>query len=178
MKLVRALKIDRHTLRRRMDDLSIRCDYSTIKDAALDTLIKSYKVKKPDAGFRYVRGHLRSLGIRIQKQCVLNALQRVDRIGRLIRRRAVIQRQRYFTSRPNALWHCDGHHKLIKYGFVIHGFIDGNCRTVCCTVMFLSMYLIPTDHSPSCEYQQPRNHCSRTLFVCHSYIWYTIPGPW
>ena len=58
-----------------MDDLSIRCDYSTIKDAALDTLIKSYKVKKPDAGFRYVRGHLRSLGIRIQTAVVVSILK-------------------------------------------------------------------------------------------------------
>jgi len=77
-----------------------------------------------------VRGHLRSTGIRIQKQRVLDSLRRVDRIGRFIRRRAAIRRRKYFSSRPNALWHCDGHHKLIKYGFVIHGFIDGNCRTV------------------------------------------------
>ena len=88
-------------------------------------------MRKPDAGSRYVRGHLHSVGIRVQKQRVLDSLERVDRVGRFIRRCAVIRRRKYFSTRPNALWHCDGHHKLIKYGFVIHGFIDGNCRTVC-----------------------------------------------
>lgn len=97
---------------------------------------------KSDAGFRYVLGYLCSIGIRVQKQCILSALQCVDCIGRLIRKRAVIRRRRYFSSRPNALWHCDGHHKLIKYGFVIHGFIDRNCRTVCRATPFSSTCLI------------------------------------
>ena len=113
-----------------MDEFGIHSGYSSIEDAELDTLVKAYKVKKPGAGFRYVRGHLRSVGLRVQKQRVLDTLQRVDRVGRFIRKRTVIRRRKYYSSRPNALWHCDGHHKLIKYGFVIHGFIDGNCRTV------------------------------------------------
>lgn len=118
-----------------MDELGICFKYSSIGDADLDTLVKAYKVRKPGVGFRYVRGHLRSVGLRIQKQRVLDTLQRVDRVGRFIRRRGVIRRRKYFSSRPNALWHCDGHHKLIKYGFVIHGFIDGNCRTVRCSAI-------------------------------------------
>ncbi|ESK81644.1 hypothetical protein Moror_3251 [Moniliophthora roreri MCA 2997] len=28
------------------------------------------------------------------------------------------------------MWHLDGHHKLIRWGIVIHGIIDGFCRTV------------------------------------------------
>ena len=113
-----------------MDELGINLKYSLIDDTGLDALVKAYKARKPGAGFRYVHGHLRSVGLRVQKQRVLDTLQRVDRVGRFIRRHAVIRRRKYFSSRPNALWHCDGHHKLIKYGFVIHGFIDGNCRTV------------------------------------------------
>ncbi|KAI5982901.1 hypothetical protein EDC04DRAFT_2616344 [Pisolithus marmoratus] len=31
--------------------------------------------------------------------------------------------------RPNALWHMDGHHKLIRWGIVIHGIVDGYCHT-------------------------------------------------
>ncbi|KAE9382610.1 hypothetical protein BT96DRAFT_778281, partial [Gymnopus androsaceus JB14] len=34
------------------------------------------------------------------------------------------------VSRPNALWHIDGHHKLIMWGFVIHGVVDGYSRIV------------------------------------------------
>lgn len=83
-KLARVLGVHRNTLKRRINDLGISCDYSAIRDADLDLLIKGYKLKKPDAGFRYVRGYLRSLGLRVQRQRVLESLQRVDRIGRLI----------------------------------------------------------------------------------------------
>jgi len=129
--LARALGIHRNTLKKKMDEFGIRSGYSLIEDIDLDTLIRAYKIKKPSVGFRYVWGYLRSVGIRVQKQRVLDALKRTDRIGQFIRRRTTICRRKYSSSRPNALWHCDGHHKLIKYGFVIHGFIDGNCRTVC-----------------------------------------------
>ncbi|KZT03415.1 uncharacterized protein LAESUDRAFT_659772, partial [Laetiporus sulphureus 93-53] len=37
---------------------------------------------------------------------------------------------KYKFLRLNALWHCDGHHKLIHWEIVIHGFIDGFCHTV------------------------------------------------
>jgi hypothetical protein len=130
--------------------------YSLIEDLDLDTLIRTYKIQKPDAGSRYVRGHLRSVGIRVQKQRVLDSLERVDRVGRFIRRRAVIRRRKYFSSRPNALWHCDGHHKLIKYGFVIHGFIDGNCRTVrvdLARVCLNSNPPITPDHCPPSKHE-------------------------
>ncbi|KAF5309236.1 hypothetical protein D9619_012711 [Psilocybe cf. subviscida] len=39
-------------------------------------------------------------------------------------------RQKYRVPRPNALWHIDGHHKLIHWGIVIHGIADGYSRTV------------------------------------------------
>ena len=113
-----------------MDESGVHSEYSSIEDTDLDMLVRAFKVRKPEAGFRYVRGHLCSAGICVQKQRVLNSLKHVDRVGQFIRRRTVIRRWKYLSSRPNALWHCDGHHKLIKYGFVIHGFINGNCRTV------------------------------------------------
>ena len=31
---------------------------------------------------------------------------------------------------PNSLWHLDGCHKLIRWGFVIHGGIDGYSRLI------------------------------------------------
>jgi len=55
---------------------------------------------------------------------------RVDRLGMALRRREKIERRRYSVPRPNHLWHIDGHHKLIQWGIVIHGVIDGYCRTV------------------------------------------------
>ncbi|KAG2157731.1 uncharacterized protein EDB93DRAFT_1078407, partial [Suillus bovinus] len=37
----------------------------------------------------------------------------------------VKHQHKYHIRWPNALWHLDGHHKVIQWGIVIHGFIDG-----------------------------------------------------
>ncbi len=39
-------------------------------------------------------------------------------------------RRVYDVPGPNALWHLDGHHKLIHWGFVTHGCIDGYSRLI------------------------------------------------
>ena len=39
-----------------------------------------------------------------------------------------IYRRKYSVPCPNALWHIDGNHKLIRYRFVVHCCIDGYSR--------------------------------------------------
>ncbi|KAF8119403.1 hypothetical protein EV363DRAFT_1178089 [Boletus edulis] len=97
---------------------------------ALDALITSFKQRKPDSGIRYAIGFLRRQGVRVQYRRVVQSLRRVDRIGQVLRNRQVKRRRQYHVKRPNALWHIDGHHKLIRWSIVIHGIIDGFCRTV------------------------------------------------
>ncbi|KAJ7793221.1 hypothetical protein B0H14DRAFT_2253509, partial [Mycena olivaceomarginata] len=63
--------------------------------------------------------------LRVQKRRVSSSVHRVDGLGRVLRQRRVIMRRDYRVSRPHAIWHLDGHHKLILWGIVIHGFIDG-----------------------------------------------------
>ena len=41
-----------------------------------------------------------------------------------------IQRRTYSVAGPNALWHLDGNHKLIKWRLVIHRAIDGFSRMI------------------------------------------------
>ena len=41
-----------------------------------------------------------------------------------------IQRRVYCVPGPNALWHLDGNHKMIRWGLVIHGAIDGFSRVI------------------------------------------------
>ncbi|KAJ7443290.1 hypothetical protein FB451DRAFT_975144, partial [Mycena latifolia] len=60
----------------------------------------------------------------VQKERVRKSLQRVDGLGKLLRTNT-IRRRSYSVPRPNYLWHCDGHHKLIWWGIVFHGFVDG-----------------------------------------------------
>ncbi|KAI6035205.1 hypothetical protein F5J12DRAFT_684708, partial [Pisolithus orientalis] len=85
---------------------------------------------KPESGFCYLLGHLRHHGIRVQQKRIWQSLSRVDRLGQRLREHRVIKRRVYRVKRSNALWHIDGHHKLIRWGFVVHGIIDGYCRTV------------------------------------------------
>jgi hypothetical protein len=54
----------------------------------------------------------------------------VDRLGQILRTHNTIDRQKYSVPHSNYMWHLDGHHKLIKWGVVIHGIVDGYCHTV------------------------------------------------
>lgn len=130
--LSRILGVHRNTLRRKLRQCGLpgRRKFDEMTNAQLDTIIKAYKLLKPNSGLRYVRGFLRSQGLRIQKSRVMHALRRVDTLGQILRRRETVKRRKYRNPRPNAVWHCDGHHKLIWWGIVVHGFVDGYCRTV------------------------------------------------
>lgn len=128
--LAAALNIHRHTLRKRLWELGLYKRFDEIDDADLDLLTRQYKAKKPTSGLRYLRGHFRRHGIRVQRERARHSLRRVDALGQALRTHLAIRRRRYKVPRPNYLWHGDGHHKLIWWGIVIHGFVDGFCRTV------------------------------------------------
>ncbi|KAF8994107.1 hypothetical protein BDQ17DRAFT_1179150, partial [Cyathus striatus] len=61
----------------------------------------------------------------VQCWCVLNSARRIDPIGHKLRQRRVLHRRKYSIKRPNSLWHLDRHHKLIQWGIVIHGIVNG-----------------------------------------------------
>jgi hypothetical protein len=67
-------------------------------------------------------------------------MQRVRPLVRLTRGGNAVSRRSYHVSRPNAVWHCDGYHKLIKYGVVIHGFIDGYSRLASATTLAFQLF--------------------------------------
>lgn len=135
-KLSRQLKMDRHTLSSYLKLYDIRRSFSTMNNAELDDLVCKYKQTKPDSGVRYLVGSLRIRGIRIQRKRLALSIRRVDGLGQRLRQRQAIQRHKYTSPRPNALWHCDGHHKLILWGIVIHGMTDGYDRVV--SIHFIS----------------------------------------
>lgn len=128
--LARILNLSRSTVYRYMRIFRINRSYAGITDAQLDHILHLYRQHRPTSGLQYIMGFVRRCGLRIQRIRVIESMKRVDGPGRAIRRCVKIKRRYYKVPRPNALWHCDGHHKLIKWGFVIHGFIDGYCRTV------------------------------------------------
>lgn len=101
----------------------------------------AYKSSHPEAGLSYMIGFLRVNGLRIQRKRVGLSLRRVDGLGQILRANNPIDRQKYSVPHSNYLWHLDGHHKLIKYGIVIHGFVDGHDHTVSLLYLSLPSYL-------------------------------------
>jgi hypothetical protein len=127
------LGIHRNTLRTIIKDNAINTGYSNISDLELDKIIRDYRKDHPSAGRGYIIGHLRSAhNLRVQRWRISKSVNRIDRLGQGMRRNAVKKKvhQDYSVDRPNALWHIDGHHKLILWGIVIHGMADGDSRTV------------------------------------------------
>ena len=130
-KLAKILGIHRHTLHHYLLSHGVYYKWTQLSNSDLDILVKTYRTTKPDSGIQYLIGYLHSHGIRIQKRRVTASIERVDGLGRVLRQCRTIRRRKYCVSRPNYLWHVDGHHKLILWGIVLHGFSDGCDRTVC-----------------------------------------------
>ncbi|KAK7007956.1 hypothetical protein R3P38DRAFT_3211610 [Favolaschia claudopus] len=124
-----SLGIHRTVLAKKMKAAGIKKKYDPMTDEDLDVFVSEHKAAKPANGRRYIVAALRNRGLRIQKERVRKSLARVDALGQMLRKKT-IRRRTYSVPRPNHLWHCDGHHKLILWGFVIHGFVDGYCRTI------------------------------------------------
>ena len=66
----------------------------------------------------------------MQRDRVCAAINRVDPENTALGWAVVVTRRVYSVPWPNSLWHIDGHHSLIQWGFVIHGCIDGFSRII------------------------------------------------
>ena len=109
---------------------NIDYQHTLISDSNLDFLVHHFCSLKPQSGLQYLSGSLNHHGLRIQRQHISESLRCVDPLGRVLQHCITIYRWQNQVSCPNALWHMDGHHKLIHWGIVIHGVIDGYCQTV------------------------------------------------
>ena len=83
-----------------------------------------------NSGAVMVWGQLRSYGIVVPRQPVRESMLLVNPIAVELRSTTTIARRVYSVPGPNALWHIDGLHCLIRWKIVIHGGIDGFSRRV------------------------------------------------
>jgi AraC-like DNA-binding protein len=127
--IARLLGISRATLYRRLKDSGIK-SYTEISNEELDDCVRAIKQIHPNDGEILLQGHLRSRDINVPRQLLRDSIHRVDGSSTYDRRRLLIQRRIYSVPYPNYIWHLDGHHKLIRWRFVIHGAIDGFTRMV------------------------------------------------
>ena len=117
---------------RRMTEygLSARGRYSTISDTNLCEIIQQILHFNSNMGEKSVEGALKARGGVVQRSRILDLMYDVDPSGIQARLRNVLHRRSYHVQSPNALWHVDSHHKLIRWKIVIHGAIDGYSRVV------------------------------------------------
>ena len=129
-----ALGINQKTLQAWIQESDINFRYDEIADEELDALVQKYYQENPTSGRAYIIGHLRAApAFHIQHHRVMASMKCVDWLGQGLWQRVgkEKERTRYQVPRPNALWHIDGHHKLIAWGIVIHGVADGYTHKVC-----------------------------------------------
>ena len=78
-KVADILKVSRSTIYRRMkEENRVLGSYSSITDAALDTLIISIKRDHPNDGEVMVAGHLCRIGVRVTRARMRASIRRVD----------------------------------------------------------------------------------------------------
>ena len=115
---------------------------SVITDEELDGAILRLRSHYRRAGITMLDGMLRRLGHRLPRERIRTSLMRVDPVQRVFQR-IRIRRRVYSVPGPMSLWHHDGQHGLwacltrilfsvtnfepglIRWGVIIHGFIDG-----------------------------------------------------
>ena len=101
--------------------LSVGQFYTNISDEDSEEVVSQINQRYPRHGYRMVKGHLLRLGIQVARRRVRDSSCRVDPEGIALGWSNAIQRRTYNVYGPNALWHIDGQHGLIRWGLVIHG---------------------------------------------------------
>ena len=123
------LQVGKRTIERRMSQFGVSArSFSDISNDDLDSVVREIKLFYPNLGSKSLAGHLASRNIKVPRARIRDSLWRVDPLGVAARKCQSIHRRVYCVSRPLALWHFDGNHKLIRWRFVVHGCVDGYTR--------------------------------------------------
>jgi hypothetical protein len=99
-----------------------------IGDERLSEILVDFLAGQPKRGHGSAEGYLLSKGIYVQRARIRAAVRAVNPQAVRDRMSREIPRREYDVVDYNHLWHIDGNHKLITWGIVIHGIIDGATR--------------------------------------------------
>ncbi len=89
-------------------------NFTNIPDRDLDRQVTLIKNLMPEVGQSMVKGALQARQIYVSFSRVQESITRVDPVATALRWSALISRRTYSVSGPNALWHMDGNHKLVR----------------------------------------------------------------
>ncbi|XP_031779758.1 uncharacterized protein LOC116416223 [Nasonia vitripennis] len=101
------------------------------KEVIVATVIHEVFNDGLNLGYRAMHQRLRKkYRLLVKQSTVLEILRLVDPVGVENRSRYRLKRRTYKVPGPNYAWHIDGHDKLKRYGFAIHGCVDGYSKKV------------------------------------------------
>ena len=101
------LLVSRWTIRRRIIEYGIEeiTGYSNVPDEELDAIVQQFSEQHGSlVGCSIISGHLRSLGLRIQRQRIRQSIARTDPTNSHIRWAITVSRRAYSVPGPNSLW--------------------------------------------------------------------------
>lgn len=138
------LKCSKRTVEKKLRAYALSSrDYTDISDVDLDEILSQWCCSFPCCGVKMMTSKLRSQGIHVQRERIRQSMKRIDPFGIERRLRNVLHRRIYNVKCPNALWHIDGYHKLIRWRFVVHGAIDGYSRLITfLLLLFCQLFLV------------------------------------
>lgn len=125
------MKISERQLRRHLKELGLNRT-TTLPFTKLYDLVK-VEIKESGSllGYRNMYQRLKVINkIQISRNCVMKLQSAIDPQGVQLRKLHRLKRRKYFAKGPNYLWHLDGYDKLKRFGFCIHGCIDGFSRKI------------------------------------------------
>ena len=130
-KVARLIGVSRRTLYRRLQEFGIESNsYSNISPPDFDKILSEVKAGHPNMGERMIQGRLLDMGIKVPRSQLRSAIHRVYHENTIARQSQVTHRRVYSVPHPNAVWHIDGNHKMIRWRLVIHAGVDGFTRLI------------------------------------------------
>ncbi|KAL0572531.1 hypothetical protein V5O48_009435 [Marasmius crinis-equi] len=130
--IAKSLGVSTNTVKSRLREAGINYKYTPLTDEDLDAITHEYRRTKVGSGIRYLVGHIRSAyNMRVQRSRIYDSVKRVDGLRIVVDASSTpTARKPYHVTRPDALRHIDAHCKLILWGIVIHGIVDGYSHTI------------------------------------------------
>ena len=98
------LSVSERTLRNKRAELEISLKYSQITEMQFDAEVQTILTQNPNMGEKMLVGALLSRGITVQMEMLRKSIERVDPVGKVLRRLRTLQRRAYNVSTSNALW--------------------------------------------------------------------------
>ncbi|XP_062870184.1 uncharacterized protein LOC134332458 [Trichomycterus rosablanca] len=108
----------------------VRRRLAEVTDEDLEMHIRQLQALYPNSGNEMMRGMLHARGLLVPRRKVREMMVRINPMATARRWSSAVSRRVYHVPYPNSLWHIDGNMRLIRWGFVVHGGIDGCSRLI------------------------------------------------